>query len=166
MYTSLPSSSNAGRQHLDCPHGQLLQVGEMQEPTEMYLFVFVDLLKQPSLHSLMITLLKRLSLREGFKKKKCEKVWSFAKPPSDPPTPHRFGHFSDEKIDRHFFFLEIRPFLCETNFTLGPISKSIFFCFYNGFYNCLLSPQDLGRSGYFQSCPNSCRYEIGTPDQV
>ena len=27
-------------------------------------------------------------------------------------------------------------------------------------------PQDLGRLGYFQSCPNSCRYEIGTPDQV
>ena len=62
--------------------------------------------------------------------------------------------------------LEIRPLLGETNFTLGPISKSIIFCSYNGFYNCLLSPQDLGRSGYFKSCPNSCRYEIGTPDQV
>ena len=33
--------------------------------------------------------------------KKCEKVWSFAQPPSDPPW---FGHFSDEKIDPQFFF--------------------------------------------------------------
>ena len=96
-------------------------------------------------------------------KKKREKVWSFAKPPSDPPPVWSF--FTRKKLTP-IFFLEIRPLLGETNFTLGPISKSIIFCFYNGFYNCLLSPQDLGRSGYFQSCPNSCRYEIGTPDQV
>ena len=65
-------------------------------------------------------------LREGFRKK-CEKVWSFAKPPSDPPPPPPgLVIFPTKKIDPQFF-LEIRPLLGETNFTLGPISKSILF---------------------------------------
>ena len=106
-----------------------------------------------------------VNVRGGFKKKKTWKSVVFCQTPPRPPPP-RFGHFSHEKNWPPFFFLEIRPLLGETNFTLGPISKSIIFCSYNGFYNCLLSPQDLGRSGYFKSCPNSCRYEIGTPDQV
>ena len=38
-------------------------------------------------------------IREGFKKKS-EKVWSFAKPPSDP----RYGHFSGQKNGPPFFF--------------------------------------------------------------
>ena len=39
----------------------------------------------------------------------------------------------------------------ETNFTLGPISKSILFCFYNGFYNCLLSPRIWGVRATFKA---------------
>ena len=69
-----------------------------------------------------------------------KKMWKsivFCQTPFGPPP--RFGHFSDEKIDPQFF-LEIRPILGETNFTLGPISKSILFCFYNGFYNCHFPP--------------------------
>ena len=42
----------------------------------------------------------RAKIREGSRKKNPEKVWSFAKPPSDPP---RFGLFSVKKIDPHFF---------------------------------------------------------------
>ena len=64
-------------------------------------------------------------LREGFKKN-VKKYGLLPNPPQTPPP--RFGHFSGKKIDPHFF-LEIRPLLGETNFTLGPISKSILFCF-------------------------------------
>ena len=70
--------------------------------------------------------------------KKREKVWSFAKPPSDPPPGYNL--FSEKKLTP-IFFLEIRPLLGETNFTLGPISKSIIFCFYNGFYNAMNLPE-------------------------
>ena len=69
-------------------------------------------------------------LQQGFPKgrvqKKSEKVWSFAKLPSD-PLPPGLVIFPTKKIDPQFFFLEIRPLLGETNFTLGPISKSILF---------------------------------------
>ena len=72
----------------------------------------------------------------------------FCQTPFGPPhPPPGLVIFHTKKIDPHFF-LEIRPLLGETNFTLGPISKSIIFCFNIGFYNCLLSPQDLGPSGY------------------
>ena len=109
------------------------------------------------------SMLKIQHFREG---KGSKKYGLLPNPPRTPPPPPGLVIFPTKKIYPQFFFLEIRPLLGETNFTLGPISKSIIFCSYNGFYNCLLSPQDLGRSGYFKSCPNSCRYEIGTPDQV
>ena len=52
----------------------------------------------------------------------------------------------------------------ETNFTLGPISKSILFCFYNGFYNCLLSPRIWGvRAWRVYICVNSIRYFCWNP---
>ena len=70
-------------------------------------------------------ILRQAQLREGLKKTYLEKVWSFAKPPWDPPG---MVIFPEKKIDPHFF-LEIRLLLGETNFTLGPISKSILFCF-------------------------------------
>ena len=40
-------------------------------------------------------------IREGCRKKNAAKVWSFTKPPSDPPP--RFGLFLRKKIDPHFF---------------------------------------------------------------
>jgi len=40
-------------------------------------------------------------IREGSRKKNPEKVWSFAKPPSD--SPPQFGLFSVKKFDPHFF---------------------------------------------------------------
>ena len=49
-----------------------------------------------------------------------------------------------------------------TNFTLGPIPKTIKFPY---FYWPSFS-QDIGPSGYFQSCPIGCRYDKGTQDQV
>ena len=52
-------------------------------------------------------------------KKKPYFLWSFAKPP-------RYGLFTDKKIYPHFF-LEIESMIAKTNFTLGPIEKSIFF---------------------------------------
>ena len=65
------------------------------------------------------------SLREGCRKKKPYFLWSFAKPPPGPPPP-RYGLFTDKKIYTHFF-LEIESMIAKTNFTLGPIEKSIFF---------------------------------------
>ena len=88
-----------------------------------------------------------MQIREGCTKKNPEKMWSFAKLPSDPPP---VWSFFRKKFDLHFF-LEIRPLLGETNFTLGPISKSILFCFYNGFYNCLLSPRIWGVRASFKA---------------
>ena len=60
---------------------------------------------------------------EGLKKTYSEKVWSFAKPPSDPPG---MVIFPEKKLTP--IFLEVRPLLGETNFTLGPISKILFHC--------------------------------------
>ena len=45
-------------------------------------------------------------------------------PPRTPPPP--YGLFTDKKIYPHFF-LEIESMIAKTNFTLGPIEKSIFF---------------------------------------
>ena len=47
-------------------------------------------------------------------------------PPPAPPPPPRYGLFTDKKIYTHFF-LEIESMIAKTNFTLGPIEKSIFF---------------------------------------
>jgi len=46
-------------------------------------------------------------------------------PSLDPPPPPRYGLFTDKKIYTHFF-LEIESMIAKTNFTLGPIEKSIF----------------------------------------
>ena len=40
--------------------------------------------------------------------------------------PPRYGLFTDKKIYTHFF-LEIESMIAKTNFTLGPIEKSIVF---------------------------------------
>ena len=65
------------------------------------------------------------SLGKGAEKKKPYFLWSFAKPPLGPPPPP-YGLFTDKKISPHFF-LEIESMIAKTNFTLGPIEKSIFF---------------------------------------
>ena len=61
-------------------------------------------------------------LREGLKKKNWEKVWSFAKPPPDPPPPSLA--FFQKKNLPPFFLLKIASLMAETNFTLGPTSKT------------------------------------------
>ena len=50
----------------------------------------------------------------------------FCQTPPPPPPPPRYGLFTDKKIYPHFF-LEIESMIAKTNFTLGPIEKSIFF---------------------------------------
>ena len=60
------------------------------------------------------------------------------------------------------FLSEIRSQMGETNFTFGPIPKFDFFVLW---YRPSFS-QDSGLTSYFQSCPNSCIYDIWTPDQV
>ena len=45
-------------------------------------------------------------------------------PPGAPPP--WYGLFTDKKMYTHFF-LEIESMIAKTNFTLGPIEKSIFF---------------------------------------
>ena len=56
-------------------------------------------------------------------KKKPEKMWSFAKLPSDhPPTP-TVWHFFKKKFTP-IFLLKIASLMAETNFTLGPTSKT------------------------------------------
>ena len=62
-----------------------------------------------------------ITLREGCTKKKPEKIWSFAKLPSDPPP--KFGIFSTKKFTP-IFLLKIASLMAETNFTLGPTSKT------------------------------------------
>ena len=44
-------------------------------------------------------------------------------PPPDPPPPPRLAFFQ-KKIYPHFFFLKIASLMTETNFTLGPTSKT------------------------------------------
>ena len=53
-------------------------------------------------------------------KKNPEKMWSFAKLPSDTP---QFGIFSKKKFTP-IFLLKIASLMAETNFTLGPTSKT------------------------------------------
>ena len=49
-------------------------------------------------------------------------MWSFAKLPSDPPPP--VWHFFKKKNLPPFFLLKIASLMAETNFTLGPTSKT------------------------------------------
>ena len=65
-------------------------------------------------------------IREGCTNENPGKVWSFAKPHSDPGPPPVW-HFFKKKIYPHFFLLKIASFMAETNFTLGPTSKTITF---------------------------------------
>ena len=59
------------------------------------------------------------------------------------------------------FLSEITPLIGETTFTLGPISKILFLCsLLMAFFLAGFGPR------YFQICPNSCRYDKGTSDQV
>ena len=48
-------------------------------------------------------------------------MWSFAKLPSDPPPSLAF---CQKKIYPHFLLLKIASLMAETNFTLGPTSKT------------------------------------------
>ena len=44
-----------------------------------------------------------------------------------PPHPPFVSNFAEEKLTPIFLFLEIESMIAKTNFTLGPIEKSIFF---------------------------------------
>ena len=63
-------------------------------------------------------------IREGFRKKDGFFMVFCQTPPLDPPL--RCGLFTDKKNYTHFFW-EIESMIAKTNFTLGPIEKSIFF---------------------------------------
>ena len=54
-------------------------------------------------------------------KKNPEKMWSFAKPPPGPPPSLAF--FQKKNLPP-FFLLKIASLMAETNFTLGPTSKT------------------------------------------
>ena len=56
---------------------------------------------------------------------KTEKVWSFTKPPSDPPHPPIWFFFR-KNILTHILLLKIAPLMAETNFRVRPISKTRF----------------------------------------
>ena len=58
---------------------------------------------------IMMILMAMICVREGCRKKKRIS----------------YGLFTDKKIYTHFF-LEIESMIAKTNFTLGPIQKSIF----------------------------------------
>ena len=60
-------------------------------------------------------------IREGCTKKNPEKMWSFAKLPPDPPPSLAF--FQKKNLPP-FFLLKIASLMAETNFTLGPTSKT------------------------------------------
>ena len=102
-------------------------------------------------------------IREGFKKK-CEKVSSFAKPPSDPPP--GLVIFPEKKLTPIVCFFRNKTLIAWNKFYTWSHLKIYSFYYFIVLWYWPSFPQDLGRSGYFQSCPNSCRYEIGTPDQV
>ena len=59
-------------------------------------------------------------------KKNLGKSMVFYQTPLGPP-PH--GLFPEKKIDPHFLLLKNASLMAETNFTLGPISKTIKFPF-------------------------------------
>ena len=102
-----------------------------------------------------------VQIREGCKKNP-EKVWSFAKPPSDPPSP--VWHFFRTKNLPPFFFVEnciFNGWNKSNVLRLVPFKTQINFPFQ---YWPSFS-QDSGPSGYFQSFPNGCWY-VGTPDLV
>ena len=74
----------------------------------------------------MDSFFKILMLGKGSEKKIRISYGLLPNPPSDPPSPPRYGLFTDKKIYTHFF-LEIESMIAKTNFTLGPIEKFIFF---------------------------------------
>ena len=62
-----------------------------------------------------------MPIREGCEKK-TGKSLVFCQTPLGPPPP--VWHFSEQKNYPHFFFLKIASLIAETNFTLGPTSKT------------------------------------------
>ena len=68
-----------------------------------------------------VIIFSRNLLGKGARKKKPEKMWSFAKLPSDPPP---VWHLKKKKKIPPFFLLKIASLMAETNFTLGPTSKT------------------------------------------
>ena len=63
-------------------------------------------------------------LGKGSEKKNRISYGLLPNPPPGPPP--RYGLFTAKKIYTNFF-LEIESMIAKTNFTLGPIEKSIFF---------------------------------------
>ena len=90
---------------------------------------------------------------EGCQKK--GEVWAFTIPPR-PRNPRMV--FFPEKMLPTFFLSEIRPLMGEQNIHLVPIQKILFFD------PGILFPRIRARQGFFQSCPNGCRHDKGTPE--
>ena len=68
------------------------------------------------------------TIGEGCTNENPENVWSFGKPPSPPPPP--VWHFFKKKFTP-IFLLKIASLTAETNFTLGPTSKTKnFLCYF------------------------------------
>ena len=87
--------------------------------------------------------------------------WSCTQKSLGPPPHPRLVLFGIQKFTP-IFLSEIRPQMGETNFTFGSIPRFNLFVlwFWPSF------SQDLGLSGFFQSCSYSCIYDKWTPDQV
>ena len=85
----------------------------------------VDREERPDIDKVYMTFVQ---VREGFQKKISGKVWSFTKPLSDSPFPPVWS-FSPQKNFPPFCLLKNASLMAETNFTLGPISKTIKFPF-------------------------------------
>ena len=64
----------------------------------------------------------QIFLGKGARKKNPEKIGFFPKPPPDPPPPSLA--FFQKKNLPPFFLLKIASLMAETNFTLGPTSKT------------------------------------------
>ena len=69
------------------------------------------------------------NLREGFKKNLGKSMVFYQTPPPAPPPPPRYGLFPEKKFTPIFCLLKNASLMAETNFTLGPISKTIKFPF-------------------------------------
>ena len=89
----------------------------------------------------------RTTLGKVSKKHIGEKSGLLPNPPRTPPV----WSFSRRRKLTPIFFLEIRPLLGETNFTLGPISKSILFIILLFFDTGLLSPRIWGAWATFKA---------------
>ena len=88
----------------------------------------------------------------------CQKRGKYGLLPYPPRPRNPRMVFFPEKMLPTFFLSEIRPLMGEQNIHLVPIQKILFFD------PGILFPRIRARQGFFQSCPNGCRHDKGTPE--